>query len=520
VKRTRLSTNKAAVVLLLLWVMAVPRIAQAGSSTQEAPAAARDLFVTAGKSLVVDSPVVIQRVSVADAKTAEALAVTPREVLVNGLAPGETSLIIWQEGGNRLIFDLNVRPSMQAVDAIRRELDKELANQDVTISFENQTVFLRGTVNDLVSAERAATIAGVLGKTVNLLNVKVPATDAQVLLKVRFANVDRTFSQQLGANFFSTGAGNTIGSVTTGQFSPPTTESVGGGATTFTLSQALNIFLFRPDLDLGTTISMLESRNMLEILAEPNVLAINGRQASFLAGGEFPFPVVQGGAAVGAVTIQFREFGIRLNFLPTITPRGTIRLLVTPEVSSLDFANGLTFQGFNIPAISTRRVQTEIELDDGQSFAIGGLLDNRVTTNWNKIPGLGDIPLIGKIFQSRSLAKNNSELLVMVTPELVRPIPAGQPLPQLEYPKPFLEGAPTEMPRTPGIEVTGPVPVKPPKETIPVEELLKSLQPAEGTAQPAFAPSPAIPNPPPAQPTPAAPAPAVTPPVKGTAGGG
>ncbi|RPI08321.1 MAG: type II and III secretion system protein, partial [Acidobacteriales bacterium] len=201
--------------------------------------------------------------------------------------------------------------------------------------------------------------------------------------------------------------------------------------------------------------------------------------------------------------IQFREFGVRLNFRPTITPRGTIRLQVTPEVSSLDFANGLLFQGFNIPAISTRRVQTEIELENGQSFAIAGLLDNRVTESWSKIPGLGDIPFFGKLFRSKNRTKNNTELLVVVTPELVRPVPAGQPVPELKMPMPFLEWAPTEVPRTPGMDVTGPVPVRPLKESIPFEELMRSLTPATEAA-PAFAPSPSAPNPPAAQPSPTA----------------
>src|SRR5262249_24555115 len=157
--------------------------------------------------------------------------------------------------------------------------------------------------------------------------------------------------------------------------------------------------------------------------------AINGKPASFVSGGEFPYPTLQGGGAgLGAVTISFREFGIRLQFLPTVTPRGTIRLQVTPEVSSLDFAHGLTFQGFSIPALATRRIQTEIELESGQSFAIAGLLDNRLTENLSKIPGLAQIPLLGKLFQSRSTPRQNGELLVLVTPEVVRPIPQGQPL--------------------------------------------------------------------------------------------
>jgi len=308
---------------------AAVRTIQAQSTGQEGRSgAARDLFVTVGKSLVVDSPVNIQRVSVANGELAEALAVNPREVLVNGKAAGETSLIIWQQGGNRLFFDLNVRPSSAKVNPMQQQIDRELPGQDIKITFENDTAFIHGTAKDLTSAERAVAIASTLGKTVNLLNVTVPPTEAQVLLKVRFADVDRSVAQDLGLNLISTGATNTLGQISTGAFSPPKlTPDQSGSGSTITLSDALNIFLFRRDINLAATIKALEARNVLQILAEPNVLAINGKTASFLAGGEFPYPTLQGGGSgLGAVTIQFREFGVRINFTPVITPRGTIRL--------------------------------------------------------------------------------------------------------------------------------------------------------------------------------------------------
>jgi pilus assembly protein CpaC len=251
-------------------------------------------------------------------------------------------------------------------------------------------------------------------------------------------------------------------------------------------------------LDLAATIRALQGKRLLEILAEPNLLAMNGQPASFLAGGEFPVPVVQTGiAGAGAVTIQWREFGVRINFLPTVTPRGTIRLRVEPEVSSLDYANAVVLQGFTIPAISTRKVQTEIELESGQSFLIAGLLDNRVIENFSKIPGIGDIPVIGKLFQSRSQTKSNTELLVAVTPELVRPIPRGQPVPGIAMPREFMKGAPTTAPRTPGQDVTGPVPVKPVQEKVPVETLQEQKAPpaaAGPTVQIAPMPSPERPR--------------------------
>ena len=465
----------------------------ASAGAQDTPSqttASRELSVTVGKSVLVDSPQTIERIAVSNGTLAEAVAISPHELMVNGLAPGETSLIIWQQGGNRLFFDLTVQRNESRVDGVRREMAQELGGDDkVTISMEGESVFLRGTVPTLTAAQRALDIASTLGKPVNLLRVTIPGTDQQILLKVKFADVDRSATQQLGVNLFSTGATGTIGRTTTGQLSPPalSLNSAGSGAssTQVTFSDLLNVFLFRPDLNLGATISALQARNLLQILAEPNVLAINGHSASFLAGGEFPFPNLQGGGSgLGAVTIQFREFGVRINFTPTVTPRGTIRLLVTPEVSSLDFANGLVFQGFTIPALSTRRVSTEIELEEGQTFAIGGLMDNRDTEGYSKVPGLGDIPFFGKLFRSRTLTKNNSELLVMVTPEIVRPIPKGQPLPALKMPGEFMTpNTSSTAPSHPGMDVTGAVPTKAPAEpSMPVEDLIKATQAPGATA--------------------------------------
>jgi pilus assembly protein CpaC len=231
--------------------------------------------------------------------------------------------------------------------------------------------------------------------------------------------------------------------------------------------------------------------------------------------------MLQGGAGgVGQITVQFREFGIRLNFIPTITPRGTIRLQVAPEVSALDFANGLNIQGFQIPALTVRRVNTEVELETGQSFAIGGLLDNRMTETLAKMPFLGDIPVFGKLFQSKAANRQNTELLVIVTPELVRPIPAGQRAPEVNFPKPFLQPNSTSPMRTPGIEVTGPVPVNPPTESLPVETLIESQRPStpltdvKGTSAPTQQPllfAPTIVSPPDASGGAAAPAPATAP---------
>ena len=438
--------------------------------------------------MLVESLDPIERVAVGFGDLAEATAVTQREVLLNGKAPGQTSLIVWQRGGGKLLFDVTVQPSSftatSRVETVRREIKRELPDQNVEMSYENGTVFLRGKVKNLVSAARAVSIAATLGPTVNLLYVDVPPAEQQILLKVRFATVDRSASLQLGLNLISTGAGNTIGGVSTQQFSGP---QVANGTTgpAITLSDALNIFLFRSDLNLAAAIQALQQDSLLEILAEPNVLAMNGRAASFLAGGEFPFPSFQPAAnGVGTVTVQFREYGIRLNFIPTITPRGTIRLEVAPEVSALDFTNGLVVQGYTIPALTVRKVSTEIELRAGQSFAIAGLIDNQFTETIGKIPLLGDVPVLGKLFQSKSRLRNNTELLVIVTPELVTPTTSSEPAPEMNFPQP---------PQWPGAvskEEIAPVPreTSAAVETIPFETLMNSLEPqTPANLQPAVA---------------------------------
>lgn len=447
--------------------------------------ASNELFVAVDKSVLVDVASPVQRIAVGLGEFAEATAVSPNEVLVNGKAPGETSLIVWEAGGGRQFFNVIVRPSAAAandrMEGLRRQLKTELPDQTVHVTTENGMVFLRGNVKDLTSADRAVEIASTAGKVVNLLYVAVPTADPQILLKVKFCSVDRTLTKQLGLNIFSTGAANTIGTVGTGQYTLPTVTDNGTTGPMATISNALNLFFFRPDLNLGATIEALESQSLVEVLAEPNVLAANGKQASFLAGGEYPYPVVQGvsGGVGGAVTIVFKEYGVRLNFIPTITPRGTIRLQVAPEVSSLDFTQAVEVSGFLIPSIDIRRVKTEVELGEGQSFAIGGLLDNRETKTFQKIPFIGDVPILGKLFQSISKTRNNTELMVIVTPEIVGPIPAGQPLPALKYPDKFLPPNTGIPMTTPGPDVTGIKPPPPPGPTMPVEKLIQSMQPEQ-----------------------------------------
>jgi pilus assembly protein CpaC len=193
------------------------------------------------------------------------------------------------------------------------------------------------------------------------------------------------------------------------------------------MNDLLNIFLFRSDINLGATIKALQQNNVLEILAEPNLLAASGEPARFLAGGELPYPVVSGVAGAATVNVQFKPFGVKLEFTGTVEDNNTIRLKVFPEVSSLDFSNAVTISGFVLPAIATRHAETIVELKDGQSFGIAGLLDQRATTQLSKVPGLGDLPILGQLFRSRSINKTNSELLVIVTPTIVDPLTINTP---------------------------------------------------------------------------------------------
>jgi len=440
-----------------------------------------ELAVAVGKTVLIDCARPVARVAIGLGEIAEASAVTPTEIMVNGKAPGETSLIIWDTRGGRQFFNITVRPSSAVstdnLDAIRRELAMELPGQPLKVTSENNMVFLRGTVKDLNGSTRAVQIASTGGKVVNLLNVNLPPVEPQILLKVRFCSVDRSKEKQLGINVFSSGLGNTIAGITTGEYSAPTVTAGTAGSAATTTIPPLNLFAFFPGLNMGANIEALEQRGLVEVLAEPNVMAVNGKEASFLAGGEYPYPVAQassGGAAT--ISISFKEYGIRLNFIPTLTPRGTIRLQVAPEVSALDLVHTVEISGFDVPAITTRRVKTEVELEDGQSFVVGGLLDNEETETFQKVPFLGDIPVLGKFFQSMQRTKTNTELIVIVTPQIVAPIGAGSALPELKFPTTFL-------PTNSGIAMQTPDAKTPantlpaPPATIPVEKLIESMRP-------------------------------------------
>ena len=471
-------------------------LAQAAPSTPT-PAGAtfedstNELSVTVGKAVLVDCAQPIQRVAVGLGDIAEAQAVSPTEIMIEGKAAGETSLIIWDIRGGRQFFNVTVRPiptiSSDNLDAVRRELRTELPGQTIRVSYSNNSIFLRGTVSDLTDSTRAVQIASTAGKVVNLLDVNVPKSDPQILLKVRFASVDRNRALQLGINLFNLGLGNAVGGVSTGQYSPPGISKGGsqsgsegvvqpnGGSAVFT--QELNLLAFFPGLGVGADLQALLNRGVVQVLAEPNVMAADGKEASFLAGGEFPYPVVSGtSGGTAAVSIEFKEYGIRLNFIPTITPRGTIRLQVAPEVSALDYTNEVQISGFTVPGITTRKVNTEVELADGESFMIGGLLDKSLTDTFEKVPFIGDIPILGKLFQSENKTRNDSELIVIVTPEIVSPLEAGKTLPSLNYPDKFLPPN-SNIPMHQPDEKTAANTLPPAPQTMPVEKLVESMKP-------------------------------------------
>jgi pilus assembly protein CpaC len=421
----------------------VPSGTQATTLPAQTPSqGAAPLRVMVGKSLLINTTERLRRISVTDPAVAFAQVITPTQILVHGKSPGEVSLLIWDELERSRSFDLRVDVD---VSACTEEEHRVFPDEQISVTPSRAAIVLSGHVSTEDVAKRAGELASAYSpKVVNVLTFG-PVGAQEVLLQVKFAEVDRTALTQMGVNFVSQGAANTIGTLTTGQFGgfgPQTLstngQSTGGGTTTTgtSINNVLNLFLFRPDINFGAVIEALQTKNLLQILAEPNLIAVNGKEASFLAGGQFPFPVVQPGNGFTAVTISFKEFGVRLQFTPVITPNGNIHLKVAPEVSTLDFANALTISGFTVPALSTRKAETEFELQDGQSFVIAGLMDNRVTDIYNKIPGLGDIPILGAFFRSKSLQKSNSELLVLCTVHRISP--SAEPVALPKAPKPYL----------------------------------------------------------------------------------
>jgi pilus assembly protein CpaC len=426
------------------------------------------VHILVGHSVVVRTEARIKRVLVANPASVTTATTAPDEVVMTAVTPGSSSVVLWQENNESRILEVFADLD---VSFLRDAVARAFPGEPIQAESEESRIVLSGTASSRAVADQVVKMATPFSKdVVDSLRVAQPGRQKQILLKVRFAQVDRGKLDTFGINLFSTGAANTFGAIQTQQFSPlvgsnvgsvpknvtPGTTPTGGHLATgaigntlssqpasFGMNDLLNLFLFRSDLNLGATIKALEQKQVLQILAEPNLMAASGEPAAFLAGGELPYPVVSGVAGANTVNIQFKPFGVKLEFTGTIEDNNIIRMKVFPEVSSLDFTNAVTISGFVLPAIATRHAETVVELKDGQSFGIAGLLDQRTTAQYNKVPGLGDIPILGQLFRSRSINKTNSELVVIVTPTIVDPLAAAaapqlpkMPLPSLD-PKHF-----------------------------------------------------------------------------------
>jgi len=379
-----------------------------------------DLLVGRSALLNVGSP--IARVSLTVPDVADALVTAPGQLLIHGKQPGTISLFVWDKAGAIKTYEVTVRRDLSALSEQLRQL---FPGEAITAAGSGKDVVLSGTVASKYVIEKAADVAaGYVEKkenVVNLLKQQEGVASNQVMLRVRFAEVSRSALTELGVSFVANGFKNDwVGRTTTQQFAAPAWNEDGK----LVFSDFLNLFLFNTKEGLGGVVKALQTKGLFQSLAEPNLIATNGKEASFLAGGEYPYPIVQPSSGGNAVTVQFKEFGIRLNFTPTVLGGDLINLKVRPEVSALDFTNAVTLSGFRIPAISTRRTETEIELQDGQTFAIAGLMNNTVTSSMSKIPGIGDVPVLGLLFRSKAHQKNQTELVVMITPTIIR---RGQP---------------------------------------------------------------------------------------------
>ena len=413
-------------------------------ATQQPPATVPQILVTAGRSSILTTDFDVTRIAVTNPAIADATVVKPREILVDGKAAGTVSLIVWGTV-ERTQYDVVVQ---EPVSVLEQQLRQLFPGEELQVTTNADAIVLSGRASSTQTMLRIGEVARAAAPKTNVINMlQVPGgTDAQqVMLQVRIAEVNRRALTELGTSFFTgpTGVGDWIGRGTTGQF--PSVEfkdfersegkAANGDRASLELkgkmefSDFLNIFLFNTDWNAGSLVRALKSTGYFQTLAEPNLIAYNGREASFLAGGEFPVPIVN---ALGQLTIQFKEFGVRLNFTPTIAG-DLIRLKVRPEVSSLDFNNGITLEGFRIPSLQTRRAETEVELRDGQSFAVAGLINNAAQTDRAAIPLLSQLPIIGALFKSKAERQERNELLVLITPRLVRALNPDEvpPLPTL-----------------------------------------------------------------------------------------
>ena len=451
-----MNSRRALIFILVICVLGSGRAVYtqtdaAPSAPQSGPSAARidpvpidsavtDLNLLVGRSTIVDVGSPIARVSLTSADIADALVTSPNQLLVHAKVPGRISMFVWDRAGSIQRYEIAVQRDLARLAADVKQL---LPGEPIDVRGNGKYVILSGHVSSKEAAERAVNLAAgfvdARADVVTLLQVQPAPPTPQVLLQVRFAEVSRAALTELGMSLFTspTGVRNTVGRVTTQQFAAPgfteqawTKESSEFGAPVtsaegkFSFTDFLNFFVFSQRYDLGVMIRAMQQRGLFQSLAEPNLVAESGKEASFLAGGEFPIPVAQGSGGNLAISVTFKEFGIRLNFTPVVQG-DQVHLKVRPEVSTLDFGNAVILNGFRIPALSTRRTETELALTDGQTFAIAGLLNNTMNSTLQKIPGIGDIPILGYLFRSKAAAKNQTELVVMITPRILKPGSVG-----------------------------------------------------------------------------------------------
>jgi pilus assembly protein CpaC len=380
------------------------------------------LHIVVGRSMILRSLKPLKRVFVGNPVVMRSFTSTPFEIVVTAQTTGISSLVLWDSTGGHSLYTVSVDPDPEALQA---SLDEAFPGAHLRAEATQGRLSVSGTVRSDADSEAVLKLASLYGKdVVNSLRV-APIHEKQVQLKLRIVEVDRTKLQQFGINLFH--GGSFPASVSTQQFSSGTTTSAGVGSA-LSVGDPLNLFLYSASSNIGATVMDLEQKQILQILAEPTLTTLSGQPARFLSGGEFPFPVVQGGVGTStAITIMFRPFGVKLDFTPTVTPDGTIRLKVNPEVSSLDFTNAVTISGFTIPALSTRRAETEVELRNGQSFVVSGILDHRTTQNLSSIPGISNIPILGQLFRSKQLQHSVVELVVIVTATVVDPLSSQAP---------------------------------------------------------------------------------------------
>ena len=427
-----------------------PVVAAAATETESS-----EVALLVGRSTLLNVGSNITRVSLTSPNVADAMVTAPSQLLVHGKAPGTISMFVWDRAGGIKRYEVVVRRDLSE---LVQQVKALFPGEQITVHSNGKDVVISGTVTSKYVVDKAAEVAvGYVEKkedVVNLLRQQEGIASNQVLLRVRFAEVSRSAMTELGATTILNGfkQGRWYGRTSTQQFAGPDFDSDSAGGLVF--SDFLNLFLYDAKNNLGGVIKALSNKGLFQSLAEPNLIADNGKEASFLAGGEYPYPVVQGGGDRTAVTIQFKEFGVRLNFTPTIVGGDLVRLKVRPEVSSLDFSNAVTLEGFRVPAITTRRTETEVELQDGQTFAIAGLMNNTLTTQMSKIPGIGDIPILGYLFRSKAAQKNQTELVVMITPTILKRGSTGvsPKLPEIiePYMPPATKTLPSPAPWNPG----------------------------------------------------------------------